>query len=183
MLTRSLGSHFLAQVKKNCNRLWTIIRLHTALACPISSCETLDLQHGRQVSRRVDLFNADGVALPSGWPPVERFVKIRRWGVRNAKPFDETSIYMVSKPIDCAYSAGQIVQQHWSVENNLHWMKDVNFGEDHMSWITPRNAATIAMLNNVAMNQLRKAGQKPTKDNLAMLCNNVPRLAKILNIT
>lgn len=90
---------------------------------------------------------------------------------------------MLSKPINCAYTVGQLVQQHWSVENNLHWVKDVNFGEDKMSWITPRNAATIAMLNNVAMNLLRVARLKPTKDNLAMLCNNIPRLVRILNET
>lgn len=133
--------------------------------------------------RRVELFKANEIQLPKGWPPVERFAKIRRWGLRNTKPFDETSIYMLSKPIDCAYTVGQIVQQHWTVENNLHWVKDVNFGEDNMSWITPRNAAMIAMLNNVAMNLLRRSGQKPTKDNLAMLCNNIPRLARILNRT
>lgn len=178
-----LSCHFLVQVKKNCNALWAIIRLYTALACPISSCEVLDKQHGRQVWRRVELFKADDVPLPQGWPTVERFVKIRRWGVRNARPFDETSIYMLSKPINCAYTVGQLVQQHWSVENNLHWVKDVNFGEDKMSWITPRNAATIAMLNNVAMNLLRVARLKPTKDNLAMLCNNIPRLVRILNET
>lgn len=139
------------------------------------------MKHGRQVWRRVELFKANEVELPHGWPPVERFVKVRRWGLRGIKYFEETSIYMLSKPINSAYTAGQIVQKHWSVENNLHWVKDVNFGEDDMSWITPRNAVTIAMLNNVAMNLLCKAGQKPTKDNLAMLCNNIPRLVKILN--
>jgi hypothetical protein len=170
-------------VKKNCNSLWAIIRLLTALSRPISSCETFDKQHGRQVWRSVDLFEANNVKLPRGWPPVKRFVKVRRWGFRGAKPFEETSIYMLSKPIDCAYTVGQIIQQHWSVENNLHWVKDVNLGEDNMSWITPHHAATIAILNNVAMNLIRKAGRRPTKDNLAMLCNNVPRLEALLNGT
>ena len=181
-LIAAQGSHFLVQVKRNCNRLCDIIRLHAALARPRSSCETFDKQHGRKVWRRVELFDAQDVKLPKGWQTATCFIKVRRWGLRKGKSFDETSIYMTSKDFYSAYNVGHIIQRHWSVENNLHWMKDVNLGEDDMSWVTPYYAATIAMLNNVAVNLLRRAGQKPTKDNLAMLSNNVPRLSKILGI-
>ena len=175
--------HFLVQVKSNCRRLWPLLRLHTALARPFSSFESCDNTHGRQVNRKVELYKADQIELPEGWPVAQRLVKVRRWGTRKGKPFDETAVYMLSKALNSACTIGQILQQHWSIENNLHWIKDVNFGEDKMSWITPRHAATIAMLNNVAVNLLRGANMKPTRDNLAMLCNNVPRLAKVLNKT
>lgn len=174
----SLGCHFLAQVKRNCRKLWSSIALFTALTQPISSCEYYDGTHGYQVSRRVELY-VNKIELPKGWNGIERFVKVRRWGIRADKPFHEVSFYVLSKPIDSAALAAKAIQEHWSVENKLHWMKDVNMGEDDMSLTHPKSATILAYLNNVAVNILAHAGRRPTKDTFAKISNKVNELVKL----
>lgn len=174
----ALGCHFLAQVKGNCRRLWAEIALFTALTTPISTCEYYENKHGYEITRRIELY-ANKIDLPKGWNGIQRFAKVRRWGTRNGKDFHELSFYVLSKPIHSAAIVAKGIQGHWSVENNLHWMKDVNLGEDDMSFKQPKSAAILAYLNNVAINILWNAGLKPTKDTFAKISNKVNELFKL----
>ncbi len=173
-----MGGHFLAQVKRNCRKVWETVALFTALTQPISSCEYYDDKHGYQVNRRVELY-LNKIQLPKGWNGIERLVKVRRWGYRKGKSFEEVSFYLLSKPLNSAAEVAAAIQGHWTIENNLHWIKDVNFGEDEMTLRNAQNAAILAFLNNAAYNLLRKAGYKPTKDTLAKFANKVYELIKL----
>jgi hypothetical protein len=44
------------------------------------------------VYRRVELYQNDAT-LPKGWNGIQRLVKVRRWGYRNQKQFEETAYY------------------------------------------------------------------------------------------
>ncbi|ONH26609.1 DDE transposase family protein [Pseudofrankia asymbiotica] len=49
-------------------------------------------------------------------------------------------------------------REHWSVENRLHWVRDVTFGED-LSQARTRNAPQVmASLRNLAITILRLTG-------------------------
>ena len=177
-LILTLGCHFLVQVKRNCSRLWAEIALFTALTNPISSCQYYEDKHGYQVNRRIELYD-NKIDLPKGWNGIQRFVKVRRWGIRDGKSFHEVSFYVLSKAFDSAATVAKAIQGHWSVENNLHWIKDVNLGEDDMSFKQPKSAAILAYLNNTAINILRSNDMKPTKDTLAKISNKVNELIKL----
>lgn len=62
-------------------------------------------------------------------------------------------------------------------------MKDVNIGEDEMTLRSPKQAATLACFNNMAINILRKNGLKPTKMVLSKISNKVYELYKLFNNT
>ncbi|TAF39820.1 MAG: ISAs1 family transposase [Oscillatoriales cyanobacterium] len=174
-----LNCHFLAQVKRNCRKLWEIVALYTAFNYPISVWEYCQKAHGRTVYRRVELYE-NQTTLPKGWNGITRFVKVRRWGEREGKPFHEVSFYVLSKPIDEAWIVGRAIQAHWKIENELHWIKDVNLGEDDMT-LTNENgmAALLVFLNNMAINTLRAAGLKPIKDTFSNIANKVKELIKL----
>ena len=174
----SIGCHFLAQLKGNCPSLWEKVVLFTALNMPLSTCEYYQDQHGYQVNRRIELY-PNNAQLPKGWNGITRLVKVRRWGMRENKPFDELSFYLLSKPLNSAATVAMAIQKHWSIENNLHWVKDVNFGEDDMTLKKPKNAAILALLNNTAFNILKMNGLKPTKDTFAKISNKVNELIKL----
>ena len=170
-----LGCHFLAQVKRNCRKLWEVVALYTAICQPISTCEYYEEKHGHQIHRRVELY-LNEAPLPQGWNGIQRLVKVRRWGTRNCKPFDERSYYVLSKPLNSASMVAKAIQGHWGIENRLHWTKDVIMGEDDM---TPRDKNTVSVvvcLNNTALNILRLAGYKPVKDTFAKFANKVNEL-------
>lgn len=177
----SVHCHFLSQVKTNCRRLWEQIALHTALSCPISTCEYYEDAHGHQINRRIELYHNEAT-LPKGWNGIERLIKVRRWGMRNKKPFDETAYYVLSKPLNSALIVGRAIQGHWGVENKLHWVKDVMIGEDDMTLKDSNCVAILAYINNAALNILRMQGYKPIKDTFAKFANKVNELNKLFKM-
>lgn len=55
-------------------------------------------------------------------------------------------------------SARQILQAtraHWSIENQLHWVLDVSFNEDHCRVRKDHAPANLAVLRHIALNLLR----------------------------
>ncbi len=181
-LILSLNCQYLAQIKTNCRKLWETVALHTALAPPISECEYYEEKHGRQVHRRIELFE-NTADLPTGWNGIQRLIKVRRWGIRNNKRFEERAFFVLSKPIDSAIIVAKAIQGHWNIENKLHWVKDVNMGEDDTTITKPSTAAILIYLNNTAFNILKLAGHKPTKDTFAKIANKVNELHKLFKCT
>lgn len=146
---------------------------------PISTCETYERSRGRIENRRVELYK-NKIELPQGWSGIQRFAKVRRWGTRNGKDYHDVSFFILSKPINHAQSVANGIRNHWSIENNLHWTKDVLMGEDAMT-IKNHNAATfVAHLNTLAINLLRLAGYKPIKDTFAKFTNKVNELETLI---
>lgn len=177
----SLKCHFLVQVKRNCRKLWETIALYTALAQPISTCEYYEGGHGRQVCRRVELYE-NQAQLPKGWNGIQRLVKVRRWGTRNQKGFHEVTFYALSKPLNPAALVAQAVQQHWGIENNLHWVKDVNLNEDYMALLDKNMVSLLVYMNNIALSVLKMAGYKPIRDTFAKFANKVKELINLFEI-
>lgn len=152
-----------------------------ALCRPISTCEYYDGRHGHQIHRKVELY-VNEAELPKGWNGIQRLVKVSRWGLRNHVRFEERTYYVLSKPIDSALLVAKAIQGHWGIENNLHWVKDVNLGEDDMTVRDKNTVAVLVYLNNAALNLLRKAGYKPVKDTFAKFTNKVNELYKLFKI-
>lgn len=174
-----LGCHYLVAVKRNCRKLWESIALYTALACPISVCEYYEQEHGRCVFRRLELYQTEHIQLPPGWQGIQRLVKLRRWGYRQGQYFEQRTFYILSKPLNSAFEVAKAIQQHWSIENNLHWIKDVNLREDELKVKHKPTATMMAYLNNLAVNILRNAGYKPIRDTFAKFANKVNELNKL----
>jgi hypothetical protein len=171
----AFGCHFFSQLKRNCLKLWEEIALFTALNMPISTFEYYERGHGNEVYRRVEVF-VNGANLPNGWAGIERLIRVRRWGYRAGKRFDERTFYITSKPVNSASVAATIIQGHWCIENKLHRVKDVFMGEDDMSIERDSTATIVAHLNSVAINVLNMNGLKPTKDTFAQFANKVKEL-------
>lgn len=177
-LILAVKCHFLVQVKRNCRKLWETIALYTALAQPVSTCEYYQEEHGRQVYRRVELYDNQAL-LPQGWNGIRRLVKVRRWGTRNKKDFHEVTFFVLSKSLDSAAVVAKAIQQHWSIENNLHWVKDVNLREDDTTLKDKNMVSLLVYMNNVALNILKAAGYKSNKDTFAKFANKVNELIKL----
>lgn len=176
----AFGCHFFSQLKRNALKLWEEVALFTAFSVPISTYEYYEQGHGNQVYRRIEVFVNEAV-LPKGWEGIERFIRVRRWGYRAGKRFDELTFYISSKPINSASVAATTIQEHWSIENKLHRVKDVIMGEDGMSIKRDASATIVAHLNSVAINILRINGLKPTKDTFAQFANKVKELHNLFD--
>ena len=67
----------------------------------------------------------------------------------------ERRYYLSSLPTDVAKFA-RAVRGHWSVENQLHWVLDVVFGEDQSRARTGNAAENLAATRRLAINLLRR---------------------------
>jgi predicted transposase YbfD/YdcC len=171
--------HFLIQLKGNCNKLYELVALYTALTRPLTSQETYETQKGRKERRWVGVY-ANRIELPKGWRGIQRFVKVRRSGIRDGKSYENTAFYILSRPIDKAWEIAPKVRQHWAIENGLHWVKDVFYKEDSMHIKHPKIALSVAFINTTALNLLRLAGFKPILNDFVKFANNVKELNKML---
>ena len=50
------------------------------------------------------------------------------------------------------------IRSHWTIENRLHWVRDVTEGEDHCSVRTGHGPQVMAALRNTAINIIRLRG-------------------------
>lgn len=64
-----------------------------------------------------------------------------------------------------------IIQDHWSIENKLHWIRDVTFAEDHSQIRTGNGPAVMASLRNLAISRHRLAGST----NITAACRHTSR--------
>jgi len=177
-LIRSIDCHFLCQIKRNCRKLWEACALCTALTNPISIFEYYEEGHGNQIYRRVELYE-NKADLPQGWNGIERIVKVRRYGYRNKKSYEELSFYALSKPINHACVVADAIQGHWGIENLLHWSKDVHLGEDNMTLRDKQKVTILVYLNNVALNILKANKLKSCRDTYAKISNKVHELIRL----
>jgi hypothetical protein len=74
----------------------------------------------------------------------------------------ETVYGITSLPAECANPELILVlsRTHWSIENRLHWVRDVTFDEDRCRIRRGAGAQVMASLRNVAISLLRMAGAK-----------------------
>ena len=67
----------------------------------------------------------------------------------------EVMFYLSSLPPD-AQQLGKAIRQHWSIENQLHWILDVTFGEDACRIRTGNAPENIALLKRWSINLLNQ---------------------------
>jgi predicted transposase YbfD/YdcC len=66
----------------------------------------------------------------------------------------ETRYYITSLAPDATLINGKI-RQHWGIENKLHWVLDVAFGEDLSRKRAGNAAQNFSLLNRIALNLLK----------------------------
>jgi len=110
--------------------------------------ETADKGHGRNEIRRVWVErDVAWLSRSDAWPGLRS-----RRGVTSC----ERRAYISS----CDAPAGVLaakVRGHWHVENKLHWVLDVTFGEDRARISRKQGAESMTVMRKLAMNLLTRA--------------------------
>ena len=71
---------------------------------------------------------------------------------------------------------------HWEIENRLHWVRDVTYGEDHSRIRTGTAPRAMASLRNLAISALRLAGQHNIAAALRHMARHPTRPLTLLGI-
>jgi predicted transposase YbfD/YdcC len=154
------GAHYLFTVKGN------QLALRRALAgLPWAQAPGLierQQAHGRAESRSIKVIDLDGTPEAGLFPHGARAIKVirRRRRTGRAHPSVVTVYALTSldhRDADPRLLAGWI-RSHWTIENQLHWVRDVTEGEDHSSIRTGNGPQVMAALRNTAINIIRLRG-------------------------
>jgi predicted transposase YbfD/YdcC len=124
------------------------------------TAQTIDKEHGRIEQRRLTASSALNDYLD--WPYVGQGLKIERetYDCRTQQTRSEIVYGITSLPAAQADSARlmALVRNHWSIENGLHYRRDVPFREDACRMKSRMAAQVLAVLNNLAIGLIRHLG-------------------------
>jgi predicted transposase YbfD/YdcC len=118
-----------------------------------------DRGHGRVERRTIRVAPADDSLFPGA---VQAFRLRRDTGGLDGVWTGKEIVYgITSLPADLAGPAqlNHYERRHWVVEDRLHWVRDVTFGEDASQLRTGTAPRALAALRNLAISALRLAGR------------------------
>lgn len=123
----------------------------------------LEVGHGRQEKRTVYAMDVPAVlAGKDEWPDLKKLILIYRERREGVKVSEELSYYLSSRDAD-AGEFGRIIRLHWGIENGLHWVLDVTFGEDANQTKSGDGAENLGLLRRLIVSLLK---QEPSKGSL-----------------
>ncbi len=129
--------------------------------------EQVDCGHGRVERRTCSVIgDLSLVEKAMEWASLQGLVRIEaeRYHKATGKSERETRYYITSLKLDAA-QLNRVIRQHWGIENKLHWVLDVAFGEDLSRKRQGHAAQNFSILNRIALNLLKqdKSSQRGIK--------------------
>jgi predicted transposase YbfD/YdcC len=177
---------YILAVKENQGGLLDGIQDSFRMLAADQVAEEIDCGHGRVESRRCSvLADLSLVEKAAEWPSLQGLVRIEaeRHHKATGKTERETRFYITSLKPDAA-RLNRAVRQHWGIENKLHWVLDVGFGEDLSRKRAGHAAQNFSLLNRIALNILKqdKSSKRGIKGKRLNAAWDHPYLIKLLGI-
>src|SRR6201998_1118712 len=161
---------YLLAVKDNQPTLHDDIKSYfdTAPAHEVEQVETIGKDHGRfEVRMHTVSHTVDWYAAERSYPGAPRFPQLTTIAMvesrieRGDKIETERRSYISSRRLSAA-AFGVASRDHWAIENKLHWVLDVTFGEDRSRLRTGHGAKNMAVVRHFAINLVRQIADKRT---------------------
>ncbi len=130
--------------------------------------ESADKGHGRRELRRTwVLRDVDWLKKSDDWMDLKTLVLVESTRTLKGVTTTERRAYISSLNASAERMA-ELTRAHWSVENNLHWVLDVTFGEDHTRVSKRNGAENLALIRKMALNMLKRAAVPDVSTSIVM---------------
>jgi predicted transposase YbfD/YdcC len=126
---------------------------------PCALHETEEKERGR-VERHEVWVTEDLSWLPQrkDWKDLKQLILVKRARVTSDRTTEEKRYYISSGTYD-AKKLGELIRNHWAIENKYHWHLDVTFGED-ASQIGAGSNRNLRIARNIALQILKAQPDK-----------------------
>ena len=177
---------YVLAVKDNQGLLAEQVRDSFLLLNADAVAEEVDCGHGRVEQRRCSVIaDLSMIEKSSEWASLRGLVRIQsqRYHKVTGKIEREIRYYITSLNPDAA-RLNRVIRQHWGIENKLHWVLDVGFGEDLDRKRAGHSAQNFSLLNRIALNLLKQETtfKRGIKGKRLKAAWNHPYLLKLLGI-
>lgn len=176
-LITDAGGDYVFTVKKN---MPTLFHHHTMLPWQhIPATRSTTIGRGRRVTRTIKV-----AAVPDwiDFPGAAQVAQVRRTVTRKGRKTVEV-VYLITSADHLAAPPEVLagwIQGHWGIENRLHWVRDVAFGEDLSQVRTGQAPRIMATCRNLAISLLRLAGWDSIAEGLRHLARHPDHAATLV---
>jgi predicted transposase YbfD/YdcC len=188
---RAQNGHYLMIVKKNQATLYEYLDMLFSLPAQPADREVWDTVgptsekgHGRLETRTLTCGAAHIEDVD--WPDVQQVVRreCERLELKSGTCSREVSYGLVSmRPEEAgAASIERLWRGHWTIENPVHHVRDVTFGEDAGHAAQGNTAHTLAALRNGLLTLFRSANWRSIPDALAHYGASVTRVFTLIGL-
>ena len=157
VLVEEMGAHFVLTVKRNQPTLWEACR-----SIPWKEVTAVHKEsergHGRLETRVTKVVTWTDLAFPYV-RQVARVVRHRT--VETSGKRTRETVYLITDMVSQQAAPEAVARYgrgHWGVENKIHYVRDVTFGEDAARIRTGHGPQNTSTLRSVAINFLRWTG-------------------------
>jgi len=168
---RDGGGDYLLAVKGNQPTLEAAVEKVFADACAtdfegvsFTQHSTIDDRHGRHEERCITVIE-NPLGIPADWWNLAAVIQINRERCVNGKNLSTTHYYITSLKGSSKVMA-HLIRRHWAIENELHWVLNVSFGEDANRTCDRNASANLGIVRRTAIALLKQddsKGSKPLK--------------------
>ncbi len=156
------GGEYLWKLRANQGTIYELAKTHFANRTDhyLQKATSLEKGHGRIDAR--EILTSFRLAGEIEFPHLQQVFRITRDSeqLKTGKRSNQTIYGLTSLPVE-EYGATELlelVRKHWSIENGLHYRRDVTFKEDACRQTTSNGGRVLAILNNLTIGILRKLG-------------------------
>jgi predicted transposase YbfD/YdcC len=180
------GAHYVLTVKTNRSKLYAQLDSLPWHEAPLLAyCEQ---GHGRSEKRTVQVLPlGEFIGFPHvTFPHAAHAFLIERYVTHhaNGRASAHVALGVTSLTGDAAHpdQIHRYVRGQWVIENRLHWVRDVTYGEDASRVRTGTAPHVMASLRNLAISALRLAGHTNIAQALRHMARNPTRPLALLGI-
>lgn len=121
------------------------------------SGEEVDAGHGRIEQRRCEVItDLRFVDEAAHWPKLKSIVRLSSTRTNKSTGEQTTQVRYFITSLDNGKAIAKAIRTHWHIENRLHWILDVQFGEDSQRKRQGASAQNFAIITKIALGLLQR---------------------------
>jgi predicted transposase YbfD/YdcC len=181
------GNGYVIQVKRNARNLHESINKTMDQKRPDDYSQIEEKNRGRKEIRSVSVYKVEQVDGYKDWEGIQQIIKVESYREdkncrkKEKKQTTETKLYITTYKNCNAELMGKIVRQHWSIENQLNYVKDVILGEDKCGIEDKKRAPNLGLIRNFIISIYRINNFKSIKQAIEKFCNRVHEIIELID--
>jgi predicted transposase YbfD/YdcC len=137
-------------------------------------------RHGRDTTWNLRAKEAPD-HIKANWPGCSWIVEVISTVNRKSKRVEQAHYFLTSLRT-APKALLRLVRQRWSIENEWHWVRDVQLGEDAHRYANRVGAPLFSFLRTVVMNLLRRSGFHSIHAGQQELAHDISRMLALAGV-
>jgi predicted transposase YbfD/YdcC len=171
------GYDVILKVKKNQPNLYKAVVACTQKETLLDEHYMKENNRGRLEKRMLEVYPFPE-PLKDVWQNMNVAIKLTRTGIRKGKAYCHENFY-ISSLCEDAEVFQERIRSYWGIENKVHYVKDVIFGQDGNGLTKENMPANVSIINGFCLSVLRRKHGNCITTTQESLANNVEKLCTL----